>query len=157
MRLEPVCRLEMQYEADAAWLRPYGDKEGAGFGYGRGTVEGPRLRGKGVWANHPRRREDGAWCPDCHGFITTDEGVKILFTLQGYSIDEATAAVRRAIVAAIWFRAQDERYRWLNYHICVGEGEIDETTEMWWFNISAVVNETAVALPKIAWAKAPRA
>jgi len=76
-------------------------------------------------------------------------------TLQGYSIDEATPAVRRAIVAAIWFRAQDERYRWLNYHICVGEGEIDETTEMWWFNISAVVNETAVAPPKIAWAKAP--
>jgi len=155
MRLEPVCRLEMQYEADAAWLRPYGDKEGAGFGYGRGTVEGPRLRGKGVWANHPRRREDGVWCPDCHGFITTDEGVKILFTLQGYSIDEATPAVRRAIVAAIWFRAQDERYRWLNYHICVGEGEIDETTEMWWFKISAVVNEAAVAPPKIEWAKAP--
>ena len=78
MRLEPLCRLEMQYEPDAAWLRPYGDKEGAGFGYGRGTVEGPRLREKGVWANHPRRREDGVWCPDCHGFITTDEGVKIL-------------------------------------------------------------------------------
>ena len=101
MRLEPGCRLEMQYEPDAAWLRPYGDKEGAGFGYGKGTVRGSQLRGKGVWANHPRRREDGVWCPDCHGFITTDEGVKTL----GYSIDEATSAVRRAIVATIWFRA----------------------------------------------------
>src|SRR2546428_7730879 len=101
MRLEPGCRLEMEYEPDAACLVPYGDKEGAGFGYGKGTVRGSQVRGKGVWANHPRRREDGVWCPDCHGFITTDEGVKTL----GYSIDEATSAVRRAILATIWFSA----------------------------------------------------
>src|SRR2546425_9855078 len=130
----------MQYGPDAAWLRPYGDKEGAGFGYGKGTVRGSQLRGKGVWANHPRRRGDGVWCPDCHGFITTDEGVKILFTLQGYSIDEATPAVRRAIVAASWVRAQDEPDRWLHYHIRVGGGGSVETTEMWWVVLSAGVN-----------------
>jgi len=145
----------MRYEPEAAWLRPYGEKEGAGFGHGRGTVEGPRLQGKGIWANHPRRREDGVWCPDCNGFITTNDGAEVLFTIQGYSIDQATPTVRRAIVAAVWFRAQDERYRWLNYHVCIGEGEIDETTEVWWFNINAAVDEVAVAPPKLAWAKPP--
>lgn len=65
------------------------------------------------------------------------------------------AGVGRAIVAAVWFRAQDERYQWFNYHMCVGEGEIDEQTRVWWFNISAVVNEVAIAPPKIAWAHAP--
>ncbi len=114
-----------------------------GFG---GQASGP---------TYPRCREDGVWCPDCHGFITTDDTVKILFTVQGYSIDESTPTVRRALVAAIWFHTQDERYRWLNYHMCIGEGEIDETTEVWWFNVSAVVNEVAAAPPKIAWAKPP--
>jgi hypothetical protein len=145
----------MQYDPNAAWLRPYGEKEGAGFGYGSGTVTGPRLQGTSVWANHPRRREDGVWCPDCHGFITTGDGAKIIFTLQGYSIDQATPTVRRAIVTAIWFRAQDDRYRWLNYHLCVGEGEISEETETWWLDIHALVNDVAVALPQLAWAKPP--
>jgi len=155
MRLEPIGRLEMQYDPKAAWLRPYGEKEGAGFGFGSGRMVGPRLQGSVIWANHPRRREDGVWCPDCHGFVTTDDGAQVVFSLQGYSIDEATATLRRAIVAAIWLRAQEERYRWLNYHLCVGEGEIDEETELWWFDIRAIVNEVAVAPPKLAWAKPP--
>ncbi len=71
------------------------------------------------------------------------------------SIDEATAPLRRAIVAAMWLRAQEERYRWLNYHLCVGEGEIDEETKLWWFDIRAIVNEMAVAPPKLVWAKPP--
>jgi len=95
------------------------------------------------------------WCPDCNGFITTNDGAEVLFTIQGYSIDQARPTVRRAIVAAVWFRAQDERYRWLNYHVCLGEGEIDETTEVWWFNINAAVNEVTVAPPMLAWAKPP--
>ena len=66
MRLEPIGRLEMQYDPKAAWLRPYGEKEGAGFGFGSGRMVGPRLQGSVIWANHPRRREDGVWCPDCH-------------------------------------------------------------------------------------------
>jgi hypothetical protein len=145
----------MQYDPNAAWLRPYGEKEGAGFGYGTGTVTGERMQGTGVWANHPRRREDGVWGPDCHGFVTTNDGAKILFSLQGYSIDQTTPTLRRAVVAAIWFHAQDDKYRWLNYHMCVGEGEIDEVTEIWWCNIYAVVNEVAVAPPKLAWATPP--
>jgi hypothetical protein len=155
MRFVPVCRLEMQYDPKVAWLRPYGEMEGAGFGYGEGRVTGPRLEGTAIWANHPRRREDGVWCPDCHGFITTDQGAKIVFRIQGYSIDEATPTVRRAIAAAIWFVAHDDKYRWLNYYLCVGEGEINEETEIWWLDIHAIVNEVAVAPPKLAWAKPP--
>ncbi len=80
---------------------------------------------------------------------------KVVFSLQGYSIDEATATLRRAIVAAMLLSAQEERYRWLNYHLCVGEGEIDEESELWWFDIRAIANEVAVAPSKLAWAKPP--
>src|SRR5712692_7623377 len=37
---------------------------------------------------------------------------------------------------------------WLNYQLCVGEGEIDEESELWWFDIRAIVNEVAVAPSK---------
>jgi hypothetical protein len=153
MRLEPIGRLEMHYDPKAAWLRPNGEKEGAGFGFGSGRMVGLRLQGSVISANHPRRREDGVWCPDCHGFVTTHDGAKVVFSLHGYSIDETTTTLRRAIVAAVWLRAQEEQYRWLNYHLCVGEGEMDEETEMWWFEIRAIMNEVAVAPPKLARAK----
>lgn len=38
---------------------------------------------------------------------------------------------------------------------CVGEGEIDEEIEVWWFNVAAVVNEIAAAPPKLAWVRPP--
>ena len=72
--------------------------------------------------------------------------------LRGYSIDE-TARRRRAIVAAAWFWAGDERYRWLNYVLGLGEGEIDEDKEEWWLRIFACRNEVAVAESAISYAR----
>jgi hypothetical protein len=40
-------------------IRPYGGEEGSGYGEGRGTASGERLRGEVVWSNHPHRRSDG--------------------------------------------------------------------------------------------------
>jgi hypothetical protein len=55
----------MRY-ADASWHRPYGSsgasEEALGFGHGDGAVSG-EIEGDLVWANYPRRREDGVWTP----------------------------------------------------------------------------------------------
>ena len=79
----------------------------------------------------------------------TDDGANLLVRIEGYSIIEDTPTVRRAIVAAVWFQSDDTRYRWVNYFLGIGEGEIDETTEEWWMKIYAVRNEVAKGLPKI--------
>jgi hypothetical protein len=47
-------------------------------------------------------------------------------------------------------RADDERYRWLNYVLGIGEGEIDEEVEEWWLRIYACLNEVAAGSPGIA-------
>src|SRR2546422_9076284 len=155
MRFEELCALRMQY-GEGTWLAPYGENEYAGFGTGKGDVEGPRIRGTMHWANHPRRREDLVWCPDLNGTIATADGAKILVSIKGYSIIEKTPTVNRAIVAAVWFQTDDARYRWLNYYLGIAEGEIDETTEEWWIRISAVRNDGAKAQTKIEAAKWPR-
>jgi hypothetical protein len=155
MRLEPLCKVEGRYTPNVAWVRPFGGQEAAGFGQGEGQVTGRHLAGSLVWANHPRRREDGVWCPDLHGAITTDDGARILLTLQGYSLELDTPTVRRALVVAVRFAAQHERYRWLNSTLGVAEGEIDEETEAWWVEVYAVVNEVVAAPVKIEGAKPP--
>src|SRR5438128_12320857 len=122
------------------------------------AMAGARSRGRGYKGRASGPTIPAAGKTACGARIATDSSRPTMARrsssrIQGYSIDQATPTVRRAIVAAVWFRAQDERYRWLNYHVCIGEGEIDETTEVWWFNINAAVNEVAVAPPKLAWAK----
>ncbi len=143
----------MQYEGESVWSRPFGEKEAAGFGSGHGTVIGDRMSGTLTWANHPRMREDGVWCPNLNGFITTDDGAKVLVAVKGYSIRERPPGDTRAIVASVLFqaRARDVRYRWLNYIVGVGEGEIDESSDVWWLKVYACFNEVAsnpVALPE---------
>ena len=154
MRLEPICELRMKYE-ERAWLAPFQANERQGYGTGSGFVSGARVQGKMSWSNHPRRREDGVWCPDLHGHIDTEDGAHVLISINGYSILEDTPTVRRAIVAAVWMQADDDRYRWLNYVLGVGEGEIDEEAEEWWLRVYACLNEVATGSPGIAAAKLP--
>ena len=148
MRLEELGTMRMRYD-EGTWIAPCGEHEYVGFGTGKVRIEGPRIGGTMHWSNHPRRREDGVWCPDLDGAIVTDDGANLLVRIEGYSIIEDTPTVGRAIVAAVWFRSDDARYRWLNYFLGIGEGEIDETTEEWWMKIYAVRNEVAKGLPKI--------
>ena len=148
MRLEELCTLRMRYD-EGTWLAPYGEHEYEGFGTGKAQVVGPRIRGTMHWSNHPHRREDRVWCPDVNGTIATEDGAKILVSIKGYSIIESTPTVFRALVVAVWFQTDHARYRWLNYYLGIGEGEIDETTEELWIRISAVRNEVAKAPPKI--------
>lgn len=151
MRLDPLFDINMHYLSGAVWLRTFGEREGAGFGLGEGTFEGPRLKGTMTWANHPRLREDDVWCPDLHGFLVTHDGAKILFTMQGLSIREAVVGDNRAVTCWITFRApaEDARYRWLNFVVGIVEGEIDHATDNVRMKAYACVNEVATGPPAI--------
>src|SRR5262245_36621244 len=102
VRLEPLCRFSMQY-VDASWHRPYGARdegeEGLGFGRGDGAVSG-EIDGRLVWANFPRRREDGVWTPNLKGLIRTQDGSELLVAIRGQSVQER-ASDRRAILARL--------------------------------------------------------
>ena len=147
MRLEPIFRLSMRY-ADASWHRPHGGEEGLGFGQGDGEVTG-ELEGTLVWANFPRRREDGVWTPNLRGTITARDGSELLVSIHGQSVEEAAPGARRAILARVEVTTEAEPYRWLNTCFLVGEGEIDEERENWWLDAYVCVNELAEGPPAL--------
>ena len=66
----------MRYVA-GSWHQPYGsrsgDEEALGFGHGDGTVSG-EIEGELIWANYPRRRQDGVWTPNLRGRIEARDG-----------------------------------------------------------------------------------
>ena len=137
----------MRYGA-SSWHRPYGGEEGIGFGQGDGSVSG-ELDGGVVWANYPRRREDGVWTPNLRGTITTREGDKILLSIHGQSVEEKPPGHFRAILGRIELTTEVDRWRWLNTCFLVGEGEIDEEREDWWLDVFVCVNEVAEGPPAI--------
>jgi hypothetical protein len=151
MRLEPFCRIAMQY-ADSSWHRPYGTSgevaEAIGFGRGEGDVTG-EIEGRVVWANFPRRRQDGVWTPNLRGVITTNDGVDLLVSIHGQSIQERDPDTRRAILARVELTTEAEPFRWLNTCFLVGEGEIDEDRESWWIDTFVCVNEQAASAPAL--------
>ena len=147
MRLEPFCRVSMRYRA-SSWHRPYAGEEGLGFGQGDGEVSG-ELDGALVWANYPRRREDGVWTPNLRGTITTRGGDELLVSIHGQSIEQDAPGSRRVILARIELTTEGERWRWLNTCFLVGEGEIDEDSEEWWLDVFVCVNEQAAGPPAI--------
>jgi hypothetical protein len=152
MRLEPLCKLTMRY-TQGSWHRPYGraagqGEEGLGFGHGEGEVAG-EIEGALVWANYPRRREDGVWTPNLRGVITTREGEEILVAIHGQSIEENAAGHHRAILARVELTTEEGSYRWLNTSFVIGEGEIDEVREVWWLLTYVCVSEEAQGPPGI--------
>jgi hypothetical protein len=151
MRLETLCTFSMRY-VDASWHRPYGGdgdhEEALGFGHGDGAVSG-EIEGKLVWANYPRRRQDGVWTPNLRGMITAPDGNELVLSIHGQSVEEHAPGRRRAILARIELTTQAEPYRWLNTCFLVGEGEIDEQREQWWLDAFVCVNEQAQGPPAL--------
>ena len=151
MRLESLCRISMRY-AEGSWHRPYGARddgaEGIGFGRGEGSVSG-EIVGKVVWANYPRRRQDGVWTPNLRGVITANDDSDLLVSIHGQSVQERTPGERRAILARVELTTEAEPYRWLNTCFVVGEGEIDEEREGWWLDTFVCVNELAQGPPAL--------
>jgi uncharacterized protein DUF3237 len=128
MRLEPLFHMDLDYEDGFFVLAPYGGTEGAGYGSGKGRVSGDRVSGAVRWVNHPRRREDGVLVPDAHGVIETEDEARIVFHLGGYSTPIEGSPSVRLIVSPASFATDDDRYRWLNDLVAIGEGTIDFQT-----------------------------
>jgi hypothetical protein len=150
MRLEPLCRITMRY-LRSSWHEPYAEgagHEALGFGDGDGEATG-ELAGALIWANAPRRRDDGVWTPKLRGFLTTPGGEEILVSIHGQSVLEDSPSRRRAVTARVELTTESKRYRWLNTMFCVGEGEIDEQREHWWLDVFACINEEAQGPPAI--------
>ncbi len=126
MRLEPLCEMRLAYEMDEGigskfvLMRPFGSEEGAGFGGGDGTVTGVKLNGSVRWMNYPHRRSDSSMIPHVTGVITTDDGVQIVFALDGGRAHFEGAHADQMLL--VTFTAEDVRYRWLNDAFCVLEG-----------------------------------
>ena len=128
MRLELLCDLELSYRdlplGDSFVLvRPYGTEEGSVYGEGDGRVSGARLSGSARWVNHPHRRSDGVMLPDAHGYILTDDGATLLFSLRGRTTFEGAPGQQ---LLTMLFETAAEQYRWLNTALCVVEGLIVE-------------------------------
>jgi hypothetical protein len=149
MRIEPLCKITMRYSR-ASWHQPYSDRgeEAVGFGHGVGEVTGD-IQGTVIWANYPRRREDGVWTPNLRGFVATRDGEDILISIHGQSVDEDAPGRRRAVTARIELTTEVDSYRWLNTCFLVGEGEIDEERQEWWLTTYVCVNEEAQGSPSI--------
>lgn len=143
MRLEHLFDIEMKYVGEPVWLELYGGKDLEGFGEIEGTVTGPKPSGALRWANHARRREDGVWCPDLHGVVTTEDGTKVLINMEGYNVVEKVPSVRSAITAVCTFGSADARYRWLNAVIAIVEGVRDQQANRVRLKAYACVNEVA--------------
>jgi hypothetical protein len=142
----------MRYER-GSWHRPYTrdagpNDEGAGYGNGDGEVTG-EINGRMVWANFPRRRQDGVWMPNLRGCITTAEGHDILVSIHGQSVAERADGERRAILARVELITQYPPLRWLNTSFIVGEGEIDEEADVSWLSTYVCVNEEAKGRPAV--------
>ena len=151
MRLEPLCRLSMRY-VDGSWHRPYGsqgdDAEWLGFGRGDGDVSG-EIEGRLVWANYPRRRQDGVWTPNVRGMVTTPDGRELLVSIHGQSVLEDAPGVHRSILVRVELATEADEFRWLNTCFMVGEGEIDEGREDLWIDAYVCVNEQAQGPPAL--------
>jgi hypothetical protein len=143
VRLEPLCKLTMHYR-DASWHQPYGNRddgaEQIGFGHGDGAVTG-EIEGQFLWANAPRRRQDGVWTPNLRGMIRTVDGHELIVSIHGQSIDEIGSERRRAILARIEFTTEAPPYRWLNTSFLVGEGAIDGAREGWWIDVFVCIHQ----------------
>ena len=122
MRLEPLYRMRFTYpEGWTVRLDGAHGTEWQGFYLAEGRCEG-RISGRVRAANHPRRRTDGTFQPDCQGVIATDDGAVIFFDLRGYG--RAYPEGRRQNVSTITHLTEDARYRWLNDTVCVQAGEV---------------------------------
>ena len=102
-----------------------------------------------MWANYPRRRQDGVWTPNLRGRIALHDGSEVLVSIHGQSVRETGPTPRRAILARAELTTEAEPYRWLNTCFLVGEGEIDEERRDWWLDTYVCVNELAQGPPAL--------
>ena len=119
MPLTPLCSIELTAAGEVASVRPFATGEGSEFELGIGTVSGERLAGECRYSQRLARRSDGLAELELHGALTTTDGALLMLTAHG----NEGADGRGLLVVTL--EAQDERYRWLNPLILIGECRFD--------------------------------
>lgn len=120
VRLERIGELELVYtETDQEWPFPEG---GQVYGILTGRLEAEGLRGTIHATNLARQRPDGAFTPALRGVVTTPDGVKLFFTMDGLSIrDPKATPPRRVVTTGITLWTPDPKYRAWNDVYLVAE------------------------------------
>jgi hypothetical protein len=114
MRLEPLYRITFGYREN------YGSADERLL-LAEGRCEG-RLAGRFRAANRARRERTGAWLPDLHGAVETEDGATVLLHLTGRGRPDAEPAGR--VVGSVTHTTEDGRYRWLNETVGALAGEV---------------------------------
>lgn len=130
MRLERVGRLELVYtEVDEAW--PFSEG-GLVYGIMTGRLEAEGLQGTLHATNLARQRPDGSFTPALRGVLTTADGSKLFFTMDGVSIRAGSVeSPRRVVTAAITLWTSDLRYREWTERLLVAETEGRALGDTW--------------------------
>ncbi len=129
MKLRPLYRLEFDYpESWGVDVTGEGGTEEQllllAAGHATGEIAG-RFRG----TNYARRRTDRTALTDFRGVIETDDHAVVLFECHGFGRHRSPEYDRlspngRQWLATVSHLSEDERYRWLNDTVCVGEGQV---------------------------------
>jgi hypothetical protein len=114
---------------------------------GRGTFNGPRLRGEILSGSGDPllRRVDGVAVIDARALLRTDDGAHILMTYSGRAVVPAEVLVRLndpqardlvdpstySIWAAPFFETGDPRYAWLNAVVAVASAHLTADGVCW--------------------------
>jgi hypothetical protein len=139
MRLEPFYRVTFTTPEWWNVTREGGSgAEGQSFLIAEGRAEG-RLSARYRAANYPRRRVDGALEPEFRGVLETDDGATVLFHWEGLA--SLTDSGMRQLLGTIQHVSDDDRYRWLNDHLCAVEGEVRRRTDGSGFDVALEVSE----------------
>lgn len=120
MRLERIGALELVYtDIDEEWAFPEG---GQVYSILIGRLEAEGLRGTLHVTNLARQRPDGAFTPTLRGNLSTPEGSKLFFTVDGSSIKDARASPpRRIVTTGITVWSSDPKFRTWNETYLVAE------------------------------------
>ena len=130
MRLEKVGRIELIYTAvDEETPYPEG---GQVYGILTGTLDAGGLRGAIHATNFARLRPDGVFLPTLRGILTTPEGPRLMFTMDGLSIrDPHAKAPRRLVTTGITLWNADPKFREWNESYLVAELEGGPMKDSW--------------------------
>ena len=122
MQLKPLYTVRFHYPK--GWqVDVKGDAglEEHDFFFAEGRLEGG-ITGVFRAANHPRKRVDGPYLMDIHGFVETDDRAVILLEYRGFG--RAYPPGRRQVVGAAFHHSDHASYRRLNDSVCVIAGEV---------------------------------
>ncbi len=130
MNLEKVGRLELIY-TDVDEELSYQDG-GQVYGILTGKLEAGELEGTLYTTNLARQRPDGVFIPTLRGLLTTSQGAKLFFTMDGLSLRDPKAnPPRRLVVAGITLWTADPKFRSWNDAYLVAELEGRAVGKTW--------------------------